>query len=354
VGLIYEELENELKESLHQDQLRLYYQPKLDLLSGKVKGVEALIRWKREKKGLALPAEFIPLAEKTGLIVPIGEWVLRTACAQNKAWKNAGLNSIVMSVNLSVRQLYQPDLAERVQLILQETGLSPEYLELEITESIMIDIHQVLNTLRKLKNIGVRLALDDFGTGYSSLFCLKEIPIDKIKLDQSFVRGCTINTTDAVIAKTIVSMAHQLGLEVVAEGIESKEHLVFLQQNLCNEGQGYLFSRPLPPNLLIQKFNEIEQVVERHGIQKDLQHKKLLKELVRPFDRSSEIEQLSARMADEVRNPLTVISGFAQLLKEEVEESSYVDYILSEVCQLDSALNEFLSVVNSFESRMIE
>jgi EAL domain-containing protein (putative c-di-GMP-specific phosphodiesterase class I) len=236
-----------------------------------------LIRWEHPKKGLVYPAEFIPLVEETGLIIPIGEWVLRTACLQNKFWQEAGLSPIIMSVNLSVRQLNQPNLVETVQLVLKETELAPEYLELEITESMMMDIHH-LPIVRELKRLGIHISLDDFGTGYSSLHYLKEFPISKIKIDQTFVRNCTVDSNDATIVKTIIGMAHQLKLEVIAEGVETKEQLIFLQQNLCNKGQGYLFTKPLLPEELVPHFVEIEKIIHREGIPQQLCSKKWMEE----------------------------------------------------------------------------
>lgn len=267
-----------LRDALEREEFRVYYQPKLNLAEGKIVGVEALIRWEHPEKRVISPFEFIPLAEESGLILPIGEWILRTACKQNKTWQEAGLPPMIMAVNLSVRQLYQPHLVERVERILEETGLAPEYLELEITESMMMDVHHVLPILQKLKQIGVRISLDDFGTGYSSLYYLKEFPIDIIKVDQSFVQKCTLDMKDATIVKAIIAMAHQLNVQVVAEGIETKEQLIFLQQNLCNQGQGYLFSKPLPAEELVQNFLDIEQVIHRDGIPKEISKQKWLEQ----------------------------------------------------------------------------
>jgi EAL domain-containing protein (putative c-di-GMP-specific phosphodiesterase class I) len=177
-----------------------------------------------------------------------------------------------MSVNLSVRQLYQPNLVEMVSTVLNDTGLSPEYLELEITESMLMDTEHGFKILRKLKELGLKISLDDFGTGYSSLSYLKDIPVDKLKIDQSFVRNCTEDLKDAAIVKTIIGMAHQLKLEVVAEGVETNKHLVFLQRNLCNEAQGYLFSKPLPPEQLVQKFEEMGKQINVNGISQESHH----------------------------------------------------------------------------------
>ncbi|WP_190284868.1 putative bifunctional diguanylate cyclase/phosphodiesterase [Bacillus sp. S3] len=273
------QLNTDLKNALEQNEFILNYQPKLDLFSGKIMGVEALIRWNHPINGLIPPLEFIPHAEETGLVIPIGEWVLRTACLQNKAWQNAGYTPIVMSVNLSVRQLCQKDFVDVVRNILTETNLSPEYLELEITESMMADTNQVLPMIKELKNLGVQISLDDFGTGFSSLFYLKEFPISKIKIDQSFILNCTSNSNNTTIVKTIIAMAHQLKMGVIAEGIESKDQLIFLQENFCNQGQGYLFSKPLPPGELIQYFGDIEGIIENEGLILEHNNPKTIEEL---------------------------------------------------------------------------
>lgn len=271
-------LERDIWNALEQEEFRLYYQPKLDLVSGKINGVEALIRWVHPEIGLVSPAEFIPFAEETGLIIPIGEWVLRNACLQNKAWQDAGPSPLIMSVNLSVRQLYQPNLVDSVRLILKETKLAPKYLNLEITETMMMDINQALDVIRELSGMGVQISLDDFGTGYSSLHYLKEFPINKLKIDQSFIRNCTSDSSDKMIVKMIITMAHQLKIGVVAEGIETKDQLIFLQQNLCNQGQGFLFSKPVPPEELMNCFYEIEQIINRIGIPQKVSNQKWMEE----------------------------------------------------------------------------
>ncbi|MBM4761402.1 EAL domain-containing protein [Bacillus sp. B15-48] len=272
------EIEMDLHKALKQQEFQLFYQPKLDLVTGKIIAVEALIRWQHPEKGQISPAEFIPLAEETGLIIPIGEWALRTACLQNKMWQDQGLPPIVISVNLSVRQLYQPNLVDMIDKVLTESGLAPEFLEIEITESMLIDTKQGLQVLRNLKDLGVQISLDDFGTGYSSLKYLRDYPINQVKIDQSFIRNCYFDGNDAAIVKAIIAMAHELKLEVVAEGVELKEHLVFLQRNLCNIGQGYFFSRPLPPKELQQKWDEIEKVTHESGISKEFSRQTWLKE----------------------------------------------------------------------------
>ncbi|MGG1595504.1 EAL domain-containing protein [Terribacillus saccharophilus] len=267
---VYKPNKDKWKEELHlaleREEFCLLYQPKLNLKTGKLCGVEALIRWEHPEQGIISPLDFIPAAEETGMILPIGEWVLRTACMQNKAWQEQGLSSMIVAVNLSAPQLYQGDLAEKVQSVLDESGLAPEYLELEITESMTMDVHAVLPVLHQLKRMGVRISMDDFGTGFSSLYHLKEFPIDSIKIDRSFVRNCTNDSKDATIVKTIIAMAHQLKLEVIAEGVEFKDHLVFLQQNLCDEAQGYLFSKPVSPEEFVNIIPKLEGIILTEGI----------------------------------------------------------------------------------------
>ncbi|MFP7171195.1 EAL domain-containing protein [Terribacillus sp. 7520-G] len=256
----------DLLQALDRQEFRLVYQPKLNLQTGRLIGAEALIRWEHPGHGMISPLDFIPAAEETGMILPIGEWVLRTACEQNKEWQELGLAPIVIAVNLSASQLYQHDLAEKVQSILDTSGLDPEFLELEITESMTMDVEFVLPVLHKLKRIGVRISMDDFGTGYSSLYHLKEFPIDSIKIDRSFVQNCTIDSKDATIVKAIIGMAHQLKLRVNAEGVEFKDHLVFLQQNLCDEAQGYFFSKPVAPDEIVSSIPHLEEIIPNEGL----------------------------------------------------------------------------------------
>jgi diguanylate cyclase (GGDEF)-like protein/PAS domain S-box-containing protein len=239
------ELENGLRKALEQNQLVLYYQPQVELTTGNIVGIEALLRWQHPKLGLISPSTFIPLAEETGLIVPIGEWVLKTACKQNKAWHDAGVQRVPIAVNISVRQLKEDRFVDYVAKVLDQAGLNPKYLELEITESIMQNIDESMIILNQLKEYGVNLSIDDFGTGYSSLSYLRHLPIDKIKIDKSFVDDILYHTTQGVMAKTIIDMGNHLQFSVIAEGIEQKEQVDFLQQNECNIGQGYFFSRPL-------------------------------------------------------------------------------------------------------------
>ncbi|WP_066309645.1 EAL domain-containing protein [Bacillus sp. FJAT-29814] len=277
--------EMDIGAAFSRNEFCLYFQPKLDLVTGKIIGVEALIRWVNPEKGLILPMEFIPFVEETELILPLGDWILRTACFQNKAWQKVGYNPILMSVNLSARQLYQPNFVKRVSQILKETKLAPEYLIFEITEGIMLDAFHAPKIIRELKNIGVKISLDDFGTGFNSLQYLHDLPIDKIKIDQSFVKNSTIDSNDATIVKMIIEMAHQLNMDVIAEGVEKKEQLIFLQQNLCNQGQGFLFSKPLPPEELERNFYKIEQIVVREGIPQDVGNQKWMEEIVKKNQR---------------------------------------------------------------------
>jgi len=243
-------LEASLRGALERNELLLHYQPKLDLKTGRIVGVEALVRWQHPEWGLIYPDRFIPLAEETGLIVQIGEWVLRTACAQNRAWQDAGLSPVVMSVNLSPRQFRQDALFKSVARILSETGLRPEHLEMEITESmVMHNAEASIAILKGLKEIGVHLSVDDFGTGYSSLAYLKNLPIEILKIDRSFVHDIngTKGKSDGLLAQAIISLGHSLKLKVIAEGVEEESQLEFLKAHHCDEAQGFLFSRAVSP-----------------------------------------------------------------------------------------------------------
>jgi EAL domain-containing protein (putative c-di-GMP-specific phosphodiesterase class I) len=224
----------------------LFYQPQVDLETNQIYGAEALIRWIHPEKGIIPPASFIPLAEETGLIIPMGEWAIRTACQQNQKWQAAGYSPVTVAVNISAKQFFQSNLVEIVKSALSETGLSPNYLELEITESITMDVERSVTTLLELQRIGVKVSIDDFGIGYSSLNYLKRLPIDKLKIDQSFICECPHDINSNNLVRTIILMAHLLKMKVIAEGVETEEQVSFLLSQGCKEAQGYLFSKPLP------------------------------------------------------------------------------------------------------------
>ncbi|WP_168734365.1 bifunctional diguanylate cyclase/phosphodiesterase [Pseudothauera nasutitermitis] len=241
------EIEQELRRVLERDELSLVYQPQVDAGSGRVVGVEALLRWHHPRLGMVSPLRFIPLAEEIGLIGPIGEWVLREACVQARRWREQGLDELRIAVNVSARQFRELDLPERVAGILEETGLAPHLLELELTESMLMgNVERTEETLHRLKHIGVELALDDFGTGYSSFAYLRRFPIDTLKIDQSFVSGMVTGSNTESIVSAIIAMAHSLGMRVIAEGVENATQQRQLFQHGCDQMQGYLFGRPLP------------------------------------------------------------------------------------------------------------
>jgi EAL domain-containing protein (putative c-di-GMP-specific phosphodiesterase class I) len=236
-----------LRHALGQGELQLYYQPQADLKSGRIIGVESLLRWKHAELGMVSPAEFIPLAEETGLIVPISEWVLRQACAQLKAWQDDGLSMQMVAVNLSPRHFTEAGLANFIARTLKETGLKGTCLELEITEGLLMkDVERAITTLHAFKSMGIQLAIDDFGTGYSSLSYLKRFPLDRLKIDRSFVRDIPADADDSAITLAVIAMAHSLRLKVIAEGVETKSQLTFLKSKSCDEMQGYYLSPPLP------------------------------------------------------------------------------------------------------------
>ncbi len=241
------QLENALHRALRNDELLLHFQPQLQLSSNTVIGCEALIRWQHPEMGLLSPAEFIPIAEESRLILPMGDWVLQAAAHQCKAWQQAGLPPMVMAVNVSALQFNQTDFAQRVDKVLRATGLDARWLEIELTESVMAeDPERVVGTIQQLHGLGVRLSIDDFGTGYSSLAYLKRFSIHKLKIDQSFVRDLMTGTHSDSIAEAIISMSRSLGLATIAEGIETAEQAQWLKNRGCDEGQGYLFSKPMP------------------------------------------------------------------------------------------------------------
>lgn len=240
-------LESALRRALERDQFSLHYQPKVDMASGQITGVEALLRWNHPELGLVSPGQFIPLAEETGLIVPIGRWVLKEACAQNMTWQRRGLRPVTMAVNLSPRQFADPHLLHDVDEALLASGMSPVLLQLEVTESmVMRNVSRAIKVLDAVQSRGIRLAIDDFGTGYSSMSLMKQFPIDTIKIDRSFVRDLPVDSEDQAIAQAIISMGKALGMTVIAEGVETVEQEAFLRSHACDEMQGFLFSKPLP------------------------------------------------------------------------------------------------------------
>ncbi|MBI5919111.1 MAG: EAL domain-containing protein [Nitrosomonadales bacterium] len=242
-------LESGLRRAIERNELFALYQPQIDLESGRLVGAEALLRWRHPELGLVSPKDFIPIAEDCGLIDQLGNWVLRTACKQNKAWQDAGLPPIRVAVNISSRQFKQKDLFLVVSEALEESGLAPQYLELELTESIfMEEIHTAISTLKRIKQLGVALSIDDFGTGFSSLSRLRRFPIDTIKIDQSFVQELMGDTDSEAVVKAIIALAHNLKLNTIAEGVETEGQRTFLQDNGCQLMQGYLYARPLEPS----------------------------------------------------------------------------------------------------------
>lgn len=245
------QMEDDLRSALKNEEFVLHYQPQIDLRSGLIIGAEALLRWMGPEGVLLSPAKFIPLLEETGLIISVGEWVLSTACAQNKAWQAAGFPPLCMAVNLSALQFQQNNLVEAVSRIIEDTGLAPEYLELEITESVaMRDVDSVIARLHKLKEIGLRLSIDDFGTGYSSLSYLQDFPIDKLKIDKRFVDDIVVNK---IIPKVVIDIARDMNFIVIAEGVEKEEQLNVLKELGCDEVQGYFLGRPVSH----EKFKEL-------------------------------------------------------------------------------------------------
>lgn len=248
-------LENKLRKAQKQNEFVLHYQPLIDLRTGNISGIEALLRWDSPELGLVSPADFIPIAEETGLILPIGKWVLYTACRQNRVFQKKGFPPIRVAVNLSARQFQESNLLETITQALTDSGLDPDFLELELTEStVMNNAEETINTLNKIKSLGVRLSIDDFGTGYSSLSYLKRFPIDTLKIDRSFVNDLSNNASDTKIIKAIIEMGHSLGFKIVAEGVEKADQAAFLMKNKCDYIQGFYFSRPVPENKITELF----------------------------------------------------------------------------------------------------
>jgi diguanylate cyclase (GGDEF)-like protein/PAS domain S-box-containing protein len=268
------DLENALRRAMENDELMLYYQPQINLNTGEIYGAEALLRWQHSERGMVPPAEFVPLAEASGIIVPLGEWVMRTACLQNKAWQKAGLRDISVAVNMSARQIDAHDIAKLTAAVLRDTGLDSRHLELELTESmIMSDPDAFIVATKKLKQMGVSLSVDDFGTGYSSLSYLKRFSIDRLKIDQSFVRDITHDPNAAAITMAIMAMAKSLKMATIAEGVETAAQLNFLKMRGCDEMQGYYFSRPIPAaefELLLREQRKLPFPESHHQPQKTI------------------------------------------------------------------------------------
>ncbi len=253
-------LETALRGALERNEFFLYYQPQIDLNSGRIMGIEALVRWQHPDLGVVPPLEFIAILEEIGLIVPVGKWVLQSACQQVRAWRDAGISTPRIAVNLSARQFADPHLMVDIRQFCNDAGLDPHLLELEITESvIMKQGDSTMETLRQLHEMGIRLAVDDFGTGYSSLAYLKRFPIQTLKIDRSFVNDVTVDPDDATIVSAIISLAHALGLQVVAEGVETSDQLQFLRSRGCDAAQGYLFSKPMPADELVLLLQQEER-----------------------------------------------------------------------------------------------
>ncbi|MCU7940307.1 MAG: EAL domain-containing protein [gamma proteobacterium symbiont of Bathyaustriella thionipta] len=247
----YVMMESSLRQSLIKNELVLFYQPKIDLINGRIIGLEALIRWQHEEMGLVSPARFIPIAEESGLIIEIGEWVIRTACMQALSWQQEGLLFGRIAVNLSTKQFSQKTLSHRIKMILDETACPANLLELEVTEShLMDDVQYAVQMLEDIKSLGIKLSIDDFGTGYSSLSQLKRLPIDTLKIDRSFIKDLPDNHHDKAISQAIIALGTTMDLTIVAEGIETKAQADFLKSSGCHQGQGFLFYKPLTANEL--------------------------------------------------------------------------------------------------------
>jgi EAL domain-containing protein (putative c-di-GMP-specific phosphodiesterase class I) len=249
----------ELSQALEREELFLDYQPQIDLETGKLSGVESLVRWHHPRLGRISPADFIPIAEETGLIIPMGYWILRRACQQYQQWQSLGIAPFKLSVNLSLCQLKDPNLVSVIRSILIETEINPDYLELEITESFMVsDISAAIATLTELRELGIQIAIDDFGTGYSSLSSLKNLPIQTLKIDKSFLDDLSLTNKNQVILQSIIELGHRLKLQIIAEGIENEGQLKILKTMNCDCGQGYFLSRPLHLEALIHYFRQVK------------------------------------------------------------------------------------------------
>lgn len=254
--------EMELRRALVNNEFFLVYQPQVEIRHEKLIAVEALIRWKHPTKGVLLPLEFIPLAEETGLIIPMGEWAMRAACMQNKAWQNAGYTPIRVAINITAQQFKQYNLVEKIKTILKQTKLDPQYLELELTENVILSNPEIMRVISELKKLGVIIAIDDFGTGYSTLSYLHKIPLDRLKIDSSFIQHIKSDNDDEVIIRAIIELAKNLNLEVLAEGVETQEQLEFLKKNECPDVQGFYFSKPLTSAEVENYFGNPQKLVK--------------------------------------------------------------------------------------------
>lgn len=352
----------DLQKALKYKEFVLHYQPKVNLLTGEIVGVEALIRWNHPEWGNVPPADFIPIAEYSGLIAPIGEWVLKTACLQNKKWHSTGF-PLVMSVNLSLRQLTLGNFVQTVKNILIATKLDPSFLEFEITESATTNSEQTIAALNEIKRFGVKISIDDFGTGFNPLHYLHQFPIDTLKIDQSFIREIHNRKKDNSIIKNLFSLAHSLQLNVVAEGIETIEQLLFLQQHKCTEGQGYLFSKPMTASELEGCFIDLQKTIKKFGIGEenfgqlwavnDKNNKVICKKIVERkkqdemLVKAKKLEivgELAAGIAHEIRNPLTAMKGFIQLLEQGGRDQDYFKYIYSAFNDIEQFIDELVLI----------
>lgn len=258
-------LENSLRRGLEREEFVLHYQPQICASTGKLTGTEALVRWRHPELGMVPPLEFIPIAEETGLIAPLGEWILRSACEQSAAWQRAGFPALRVAVNLSLRQFQQSELVETISRILTVSGLAPQHLELELTESsLMENAAMTIETLHRLRNLGIKISIDDFGSGYSSLSYLRNLPIDTLKIDRAFVTDLAADSSDEAIVKTIITLARNLGLKTIAEGVETEEQSMILSGLGCDEMQGYLFGKPLPAEALESVLSERQSEIPVH------------------------------------------------------------------------------------------
>ena len=258
------ELEESLRSAIKNNEFKVFYQPQINIETGKIDGMEALVRWIHPQKSIISPIKFIPLAEDTGLIIPIGDIVLREACMQNKLWQQAGYTPLRVAVNLSAKQFEQENLVEIIKTVLEETGLEPQWLELEITESILMkNLDFSIGVLNNLRSMGIHVSLDDFGTGYSSLNYLKRLPIDTLKIDKSFVDNITIDPKDEIIARAIIELAHKMDLKIIAEGVEYTQQFDFLKEHKCDKVQGFLFSKPIPSEEFEQLLREGKKFINR-------------------------------------------------------------------------------------------